>query len=102
MARIIVTVQAGNFPSPNDRSMIFLLDEYLTREASEPLDFPEKDADLATRMICTRPDVISLTVDARHRLAEEVSRTLTRAIVDMLSSGDTENGYAKVSMPVRN
>lgn len=99
MARIIVTLQKGHFPGTNDRSIIFPLDEYLTREVSEPLDFPREDADLSTRMLCTRPDVISLTVDARNRFAKEVSKQLTAVIVEMLSSGDTEQGYRKVSMP---
>ena len=65
------------------------------RTAAAKLDFPEPNADLSARMLCTPPDVIEEVLAHRTAVAKEVAAQLTEHVLRMLEARDTQMGYPK-------
>lgn len=69
-------------------------DAQLSREAFRPIDSPSEGADpMTAALCCSSAAEIVMVRKSRRELAEMLSGTITRAILDALEKEDTEMGY---------
>lgn len=93
-----VTIQLGRYPSQEDTTFVFPLEEHLLHETMTPIDYPSANADILTRaFICTTPSVIKAREIDRRRVSEALSKLLTQHILDKMGARDTVMGYPKPS-----
>lgn len=59
----------------------------------QPIDFPKRGADAFEEHICTSRLQIKRTVRARQEICNEISETITTALLNLIGSKDTLMGY---------
>ena len=94
-ANISVRIQPKDYPSEFDVVICMNLDKELVRKTFVPLDFPDKDADVFTRMICDSQCKIAEVTASRKEIAEAITEKIVEMIVAAMGKQDTKNGYKK-------
>jgi len=92
--RVILEFGVGN--RIQTREVVIPLSESLLRDIIVPLDLPSRGADPLTAELCCSGKVqIQKVMVSRDRQTAVLSEALTRALVDIMASGDTVMGYHK-------
>ena len=69
------------------------LDPTIIGRAMMPIDFPKPNSDVIEKMLCTDEVTISFVLEERKNIANSISDSLSKAIVDLLCNEDTIMGY---------
>ncbi len=75
------------------RCQTIQLDEPILYNAIEPLDLPSPTAYGISKMLCSSESTIKRVMQSRKWLAGSISTAITKALLKILSTEDTEMGY---------